>query len=121
MPIAFDLAVISGVFCWVDRSLLSQAIANIDSLVKPSGHIIINDFYTPFSRANDYHYEDGIFTYKQDYSLPFKSLNIYTEIYRNSGPVKHSNFDNIDPYDVWWLTSVLQKDLLGRYKRNSIK
>ncbi len=117
----FDLAIISGVFCWIDRSLLSQAIANIDSLIKPNGHIIISDFYTPFPRANDYHHLDGIFTYKQDYSLPFKSLNIYTEIYRNSGPVKHSNFDNVDPYDVWTLISVLQKDLMGRYRRNSIK
>ena len=118
---AFDIALVSGVLCVIDRSLLSQAIANIDSLIKPNGHIIIYDFYTPFPRANDYHHQDGIFTYKQDYSLPFKSLNIYTEIYRNSGPVKHSNFDNVDPYDVWTLISVLQKDLMGRYRRNSIK
>ena len=54
----FDLAIISGVFCWIDRSLLSQAIANIDSLIKPNGHIIISDFYTPFPRANDYHQDD---------------------------------------------------------------
>lgn len=117
----FDLAIISMVFSWIDRGLLSQAIANIDSLVKPSGHIIIRDFYTPFPRANNYHHKDGIFTYKQDYTSPFKSLNIYTEIYRESGPVKHSNFDNNDPYDDWTLTSVLKKDLFDRYRRNIIK
>ena len=117
----FDLAIISMVFSWIDRSLLSQTIANIDGLIKLDGYLIIRDFYTPFPRANRYHHENGIFTYKQDYTLPFKSLNIYTEIYKNSCPVSHSNYDQNDPYDIWTLTSVLKKDLLGRYQLNKIK
>lgn len=118
----YDLAIICGVFTWIDRSLLSQAVANIDSLVKPGGYIIVSDFYTPFPRANKYHHQDGLFTFKQDYSLPFLSLNIYTERYRNSQPmIEHTHFDEDDPYDAWWMTSVLQKDLLGRYRRTSVK
>ena len=49
----YDLAIISMVFSWIDRSLLSQAIANIDNLVKPNGYIIIRDFYAPYPRVNN--------------------------------------------------------------------
>lgn len=118
----YDLAIICGVFTWIERGLLSQAIANIDKLVKPSGYIIISDFYTPFPRANEYHYKEGLFTFKQDYCLPFLALNTYTEIYRTSQPMRnHTRFDEDDLYDAWWMTSVLQKDLMGRYRRASAK
>lgn len=114
----YDLAIICGVFTWIDRALLSQAVANIDRIVKPGGYIIVSDFYTPYPRANMYHHKEGLFTFKQDYSLPFLSLNIYTEHYRNSQPMTgHTHFDAHDPYDAWWMTSVLQKDLFGRYRR----
>jgi len=113
----FDLAIISLVFCWLDRSLLSQAIANIDSLIKPGGYIIINDYYTPFPRANVYHHKKGLFTYKQDYALPFLSLNTYTEIFRELGKDGSTIFDKEDKYDVKVMVSVLQKDLSNRYLR----
>ena len=114
----YDFAVISMVFSWIDRGLLSQAIANADSLVKPGGHIIIYDFYTPFPRANNYHHREGLFTYKQDYTLPFISLNIYTEIYRNLDKVANSCFDKDDPYDSVTMISILKKDLSSRYSIN---
>ena len=114
----YDLAIISNVFCWIDRSLLSQAIANIDNLVKPSGYILIHDFYTPFPRANSYHHKEGLFTYKQDYTLPFLSLNTYTEVHRNLGKTANSSFDKDDQYDATTMVAVLQKDLSNRYLRN---
>ena len=40
----FDLVVVSGVLTWVDRTLLSQAIANTDIIVKNGGYLIISDF-----------------------------------------------------------------------------
>ena len=113
----YDLAIISMVFSWIDRNLLSKAIANVDNLVKPGGYIIIQDFYAPFPRANNYQYDDKLFTYKQDYSLPFIALNIYTELYRKSGPVTHTSCDKNDMFDTWLMTTVLKKDLLGRYKK----
>ena len=99
------------VFSWIDRSLLSKAVSNIDYLVKPSGHIVIQDFYTPTPKANKYHYDKDLFTYKQDYTLPFKTLNIFTEIYRKSGETNHTKFDENDSYDTRLVTSILLKDL----------
>lgn len=118
----YDMAIVCGVLTWIDRPLLSQAFANIDSLLKPDGCVVISDFYTPFPRANRYHHKDGLYTFKQDYSLPFLALNTYTEIYRKSGPMNgHTHFDPSDPYDIWWMTTVLKKDLFGLYSRASIK
>lgn len=114
----YDLAIICMVFSWIDRGLLSQAIANIDYLIKPGGYIIIRDFFSPHPRANKYHHSKGLFTYKQDYSLPFLSMNIYTELFKNSAPVMNSNQDNKDPYNFWTMNSILQKDLFGRYRKN---
>ena len=78
---------------------------------------IINDYYTPFPRANSYHHKEGLFTYKQDYALPFLSLNTYTEIYRNLGKDGSTIFDKDDKYDVKVMVAVLQKDLSNRYSR----
>ena len=104
------------------KSKWSQAIANIDNLVKPNGYIIIRDFYAPYPRANNYHHKNGLFTYKQDYTLPFKALNIYTELYKQSGHTSHSSdYDENDPYDLWTTNSILRKDLTGKYIKKQKK
>ena len=113
----YDLVIISMVLTWIDRSLLTQAIANIDNLVKPDGMIIINDFFTPYPRANKYHHAEGVFTFKQDYSLIFSSTNLYNELFRKQGPVSHTIYDKNDPYDLWLMTSVLKKDLFNKYRQ----
>jgi SAM-dependent methyltransferase len=115
----FDMVLIRGVLCWVDRKLLSQAIANIDSLVKNGGYLVVSDFYTPAPRANPYHYRKGLFTFKQDYVAPFLALNIYSESHRISSPMSgHTQGNKRDPYDVWWTDAVLRKDLEGRYRQS---
>lgn len=122
MPIKdYDLVIISMVLTWIDRTLLTQAIANIDNLVKPGGHIIIQDFYTPFPRANNYHHTEGVLTYKQDYPLLFTSTNLYTEILKDQKYVSHSTYDESDPYDCCLMTSVLRKDLFERYRKSPSK
>lgn len=112
----FDLVIVSFVMHWIDRTLLGQAIANIDRLVKPGGYLLISDFYTPYPRANSYHHHTGLFTYKQDYSLPFLALNLYTQIFLKVGQMSHTHSDVCDPYDAWQMTVVLRKDLDGRYR-----
>ena len=112
----FDLAVISMVLHLIDRKFLSIALANIDQVVKPGGFIIIQDFYSPFPKANKSSHRKGIFIFKQDYVASFLALNTYTEIYRMQGPTQHSVFDKNDPYDVWVSTTILKKELLNRYR-----
>jgi SAM-dependent methyltransferase len=112
----YDVVVISGVLCWVERALLSRAIANSDAALSDGGLLVIADFDPPAPRANPYHHAPGIFTYKQDYAQSFLSLGIYHLEYRRT--VAHGSGSNPgDPYDRHWMTAVLRKDLHGRYAR----
>jgi SAM-dependent methyltransferase len=111
-----DMVVVSGVFAWVDRLLLSRAVANVDSALKDGGLLVISDFDPSFLRANPYKHHPGLFTYKQDYADVFKALGIYHLLYRKSENLEmHSASDTSDLYDRQWVTTVLQKDLQGRY------
>lgn len=111
-----DVVLVSGVFCWVDRRLLSRAICNVDVALKPSGLLVISDFDPPFLRANPYHHHPGLYTYKQDYAEIFRQLGTYHLLYRHSETMtSHSASDEGDRYDCQWATSVLRKDLQGRY------
>lgn len=112
----FDLVIVSGVFTWLDRFLLSSAIANTDKIIKNGGILIVSDFDPPHPRANPYHHRDGLYTYKQDYSTPFLSLNTYNLVSRESMfMANHTSCDASDKYDTRWMTAVLQKDINGRY------
>jgi SAM-dependent methyltransferase len=113
---SYDVVLITGVFSWIDRSRLSRVVSNADQLLNDNGFLVIYDFYSPYQRANKYNYSDGIYTYKQDYSLPFLALGTYS-----TRPTKRwhedstSTADQDDPYDKCWTLCVLQKDLFGRY------
>lgn len=113
-----DVVIVSGVFCIVDRQLLSRAVCNVDLALKDGGFLVISDFDSPFLRANAYKHYAGLYTYKQDYAEIFRQLGIYQVIYRLSETlVHHSISDADDPYDRQWVTTVLQKDIYGRYFR----
>jgi SAM-dependent methyltransferase len=121
MPLEqYDLVIVAGVFTLIDRSCLSQAVANADQLLKNGGYIVVSDFYTPYPRANTYHHRPELLTFKQDYTAPFRALNIFTEVYMRASPLSEDtgllSFDARDPYDVWWMTSVLKKDIKHRYQ-----
>lgn len=111
-----DVVVVSGVLCLVDRNLISRAICNVDMALKPGGFLVISDFDPPSLRANPYKHYPGIYTYKQDYAKIFQQLGIYQLLYRNSETiVSLSESDTDDLYDRQWVTSVLRKDVQGRY------
>jgi SAM-dependent methyltransferase len=83
----YDIVIVYFVFHWVDRSLLTKSIAEVDRLVKDGGMLILGDFYPDFPQRKHYHHlpEENIFTYKQDYAAIFQSLGIYKEIAKFTG------------------------------------
>jgi SAM-dependent methyltransferase len=111
-----DVVIVSGVFCVVDRNVLTQAIANVDAALKNGGLLVISDFDSPSLRANPYKHYPGLFTYKQDYAEIFRTLGTYQLISRQSSKFDGlSSGDISDPYDLQWVTVVLCKDTCGRY------
>jgi len=114
--LSYDVVVISGVLCWVERSLLSSAIACTDAVLKDGGLLVLADYDPPFPRANAYAHHPGLYTYKQDYPACYLALGTYQLIDRQSFAYD-SAANPADPYDRQWLTAVLRKDLVGRYVR----
>ena len=113
-----DVLVVSGVMCWIDRSLLARAISNLDSCIADGGFLVLSEFDCTGLRANEYTYQKGLYTYKQDYSSIFTALGTYHEIYRHSELITaHTSADENDPYDKTWATVLLRKDLFKRYMR----
>ncbi len=75
----FDLIIISFVFHWIDRALLAKCVSEVERLLKSEGFLIIGDFYPDNPKKFKYHHlpKEDIWTYKQDYSKIFLSLNQY--------------------------------------------
>lgn len=115
-----NVIVVSGVFCWVDRLLLTRAICNVDQALAPGGFLVVSDFDSPFPRANPYKHHEGLYTYKQNYSDIFRQLGTYHLLFHESECLSgHTAYDSKDFYDRQWSTSVLRKDPVGRYFRAS--
>lgn len=91
----FDCVVLAGILCWVDRSLLSRAIVNIDELVKPGGCLGIYDFMPPFPRKNALVHAENVYTFKQDYSKLFEELGVFRVISKSFSP----NLDHSYPFE----------------------
>lgn len=112
-----DLVLVSAVFHWVERALLSRAVSNVDLICKNAGLLVISDFDSAFPRANPYKHHEGLFTFKQDYAAVFRALCTYTTLFRESVSFVDHASDQSDPYDQQWVLSILQKDISGRYYR----
>ena len=112
----YDLLILAAVLHWIDRRMLARVVANCDAAVVDGGRIVIRDFDAPVPRANPYVHHAGLFTYKQDYPAIWQALGTYHSEYRASAPYG-SAANPADLYDRWWATSVLRKDLFGRYAR----
>ena len=66
---SFDLIILDDVLCWFSRELLLPAMASIDWLLRPGGHIFIRDFAPSFSYAFRNHHQ----TYSSVYNFKVKS------------------------------------------------
>jgi len=72
-----DLTMVVSVLHWVDRSMLSSSIANIDRVVVDGGLLLITDFLPSARRKNPIRGSQGFYTFKQDYAAIFLSLGTY--------------------------------------------
>jgi SAM-dependent methyltransferase len=110
----YDIVVVSAVLHWIQRDLLTRAIANIDGALADGGLIVFADFGVPYPRANPYAPKAGLFTYKQNYSASFLALGIYHLEFWQSY-TEGTAYEPSDPYDCQWSTALLRKDVQNRY------
>lgn len=76
---SFNLVVVNFVLHWLDRANLLPTVAELDRVLAPDGHVVIGDFYPPKPTKVRYHHvtDAEVYTYKQDYSLPFLASGSY--------------------------------------------
>lgn len=75
----FDLVIVNFVLHWIDRTSLLFSIAEIDSVVKDGGYLILGDFFPQIPTRVYYHHlpKLNLYTYKQDYARIFLDSGIY--------------------------------------------
>jgi SAM-dependent methyltransferase len=79
---SFDVIIVNGVFCWMERTTLLRSVAEIDRLLLDKGFLIIGDFYPSNQLKTHYHHlaDQEMYTYKQDYAAPFLSSGLYRTV-----------------------------------------
>ncbi len=78
----FDLIIINFVFHWIDRKLIAKCVSEVERLLLLGGFLLIGDFSPDNPRKNKYHHlpDENLWTFKQDYTKLFLSLNKYSLI-----------------------------------------
>jgi len=110
----FDIIIIHGVFCWIDRTTLLTSVAKIDEHLKSSGHLIIGDFQLPYFAKNKYHHltDRQVFTYKQKYKELFLQTGNYLELcYLCYNHDKMMNFKDINLSNMFCVSLLRKADL----------
>lgn len=115
----FDLAIVSFVLHWVDRSNLARCIAEIDRVTRDGGLLVLADFLPDHPQRRVYHHrlpEERMYTYKQDYAKIFEAMGSYREIARTTFENGHKG-DRITRATSGsrCVCTVLQKSLTGFY------
>ncbi len=108
-----DAIFVVGVLLWIDRALLSRAVANIDQSLRDGGLLLLSDFLPSTRRKNPIKHSPENFTYKQDYSQAFLGLGTYevvSVITRTTGGSETRDRDDRRIAD-----HLLQKNLAGLY------
>lgn len=108
-----DLVFVVGVLLWIDRGVLSRAIANIDESLRDGGLLLLADFLPPTRRKNPIRHAPEYFTFKQDYSKAFLSLGTYETVCIETRLEPQP--ENIDEHERRMATHLLRKNLYGLY------
>jgi len=107
----FDLIIVNSVFHWIDRETLLSSIANLDSVLKWGGYLIIGDFQLPYPIKRKYHHlEEKVFTYKLDYKKIFLSTGFYKEIATISKDHDKKSLTGDTTLDTYFSVSLLKKE-----------
>ena len=81
---SFDLVIFGFCLYLVDRSLLYQAIAEADRVLRDGGFLCIEDFDATTPYSNPYRHKEGLFSFKSDYPGIFLSSGHYHLISKRS-------------------------------------
>ena len=73
----FDMISLGFFLYLEDREHLFESLARADNSLKPGGFLTIRDFAPEFPQKTQYHHQEGIYSYKNNYRDFFLSLGHY--------------------------------------------
>ena len=108
----FDLVIINFVFHWISREKLFKSVSEIDRVLSDGGLLIIGDFMPDSPNKVNYHHikDEGMWTYKQDYTKVFISSNIYKLIGSMTGHHETKKYDPFVDAKSRMAVTLLKKD-----------
>jgi SAM-dependent methyltransferase len=106
----FDLVIVHFVLHWIDRALLLQAIAEIDRVLAPDGHLVIGDFSPHGPRRAPYHHlpDRDVHTFKQDYAAIFTASGLYQTVASLSSDAYDLDSTHVD--SIAWSEATVSGD-----------
>jgi len=90
---AFDFVYFGFCLYLLDRQDLFAATAEADRVLKFGGFLAITDFDPIHRHKRPYHHQEGVFSYKQDYSRIFTESGLYYLVSKNSFSHRQLFFD----------------------------
>lgn len=103
----FDLVVFGFCLYLCDREDLFCIAQEADRVLKSTGWLVIQDFYSNTPTSNEYHHRSGLFAYKLDYRRLFDWHPDYTCM--SHEVIAHGLDEFTDNRNEWVATSVLRK------------
>lgn len=103
----FDIVVFGFCLYLCDRADLFQIAAEANRVLKPSGWLIIRDFYSDTQRAREYAHQPAVKSYKMDYRKLFTWHPNY-ECFKHKVS-HHIKGQYCDDVEQWTSVSVLRK------------
>lgn len=103
----FDLVIFGFCLYLCDREDLFKICSESDRVLKKSGWIAIQDFFSPTEKINNYHHKSGLSSYKMDYTSMFLWHPAYTCITNKVRDHKDASYT--DDFDEMVAISLLRK------------
>lgn len=105
---SFDLVVFGFCLYLCDRADLFKIAAEADRVLADGGALVIYDFFPDSPYRNAYTHEEGMYSYKMDYSALFTWNPSYKIVHKHAQP--HPGYEDDDTEDNRVAVHVLHKD-----------
>jgi len=104
----FDCVIIGFIEYLIPRAELFRFAAEVDSLLRDGGHLIIFDFLHPRSHQKLYTHNESLNAYKSDPSLPWTWSPTYSLLNRELFLASNTR-DELNNPDMWMCVDLLRK------------
>ena len=104
---SYDIVIFGFCLYLCDREDLFRIASEADRVLRSPGWLLIQDFFSPMTRAKAYHHRPGVLSYKMDYHTLFNwhpDYECITHKLRHHGERSFS-----DEQDEWVAVSILRK------------